>query len=92
MPVLVELDYLLARELGGDRFPALLDAIAGGELDVEHLTRNDHARAAELMRTYADLEVGFVECAVLAIVERLGETKLATLLQSSRFYDAAHPY
>lgn len=78
-PVLVELDYLLARELGGDQFPALLDAIAAGELDVEHLSGNDHARAAELMLTYADLKVGFVDCAVLAIVERLGEAKLATL-------------
>lgn len=31
------------------------------------------------MRTYADLEVGFVDCAVLAVTERLGEPKLATL-------------
>jgi predicted nucleic acid-binding protein len=31
------------------------------------------------MRTYEDLKVGFVDCAVLAIVERLGEAKLATL-------------
>jgi hypothetical protein len=29
-PVLVELDYLLARELGGDQFAAFLDAIARG--------------------------------------------------------------
>jgi predicted nucleic acid-binding protein len=78
-PVLVELDYLLTRELGAEPFAAFLDAVATGELDVEHLTREDHARAAELMRTYRDLRVGFVDCAVLAIVERLGETKLATL-------------
>ena len=31
------------------------------------------------MRTYADLRVGFVDAAVLAIVERLREPKLATL-------------
>lgn len=78
-PVLVELDYLLARELGADHFAALLDTIARGELDIEDLTPADHARAAELMRTYKDLRVGFVDCAVLAIVERLAETKLATL-------------
>lgn len=78
-PVLVELDHLLARELGADAFPALLDTVSRGELAVEHLTSADHARAAELMRTYKDLRVGFVDCAVLAIVERLGETKLATL-------------
>ena len=78
-PVLVELDCLLARELGADPFAAFLDTIARGELDIEHLTPADHARAAALMRTYKDLRVGFVDCAVFAIVERLGETKLATL-------------
>jgi uncharacterized protein len=78
-PVLVELDHLLGRELGSDALPALLDTIKTGELDVEDLTASDYERAAELMRTYADLEVGFVDCAVLAITERMGEPKLATL-------------
>lgn len=78
-PVLVELDHLLGRELGADAFPSLLDTIRAGELDVEDLTASDYERAAELMRTYADLEVGFVDCAVLAITERLGEPRLATL-------------
>lgn len=78
-PVLVELDHMLGRELGADAFPALLDTIRAGELDVEDLTADDYERATELMRTYADLEVGFVDCAVLAVTERLGEPKLATL-------------
>jgi predicted nucleic acid-binding protein len=78
-PVLVELDHMLGRELGADAFPALLDAIKAGELDVEDLTAADYERTTELMRTYADLEVGFVDCAVLAVAERLGEPKLATL-------------
>jgi uncharacterized protein len=78
-PVLVELDHLLTRQLGSGAFPALLDTIDRGELDVVHLSLRDHARAAELMRTYADLRVGFVDAAVLAVVERLREPKLATL-------------
>lgn len=78
-PVLVELDHLLGRELGATAFPALLDAIKARQLDVEHLTASDYDRVAALMRTYADLEVGFVDCAVLAITERLDESKLATL-------------
>jgi predicted nucleic acid-binding protein len=78
-PVLVELDHLLGRELGADAFPALLDTIRAGELDVEDLSATDYERVGELMRTYADLEVGFVDCAVLAVTERLGESKLATL-------------
>lgn len=78
-PVLVELDHLLGRELGAAAFPTLLDTIKADELDVEDLTASDYERVAELMRTYADLEVGFVDCAVLAVAERLGEPKLATL-------------
>lgn len=78
-PVLVELDHMLGRELGAEAFPALLDTIKAGELDVEDLTAIDYDRAAELMRTYADLEVGFVDCSVLVVAERLGEPKLATL-------------
>lgn len=31
------------------------------------------------MEAYADLHIGFVDAAVLAVVERLGERRLATL-------------
>jgi uncharacterized protein len=78
-PVLVELDYLLARQVGPDAFPALLESIHRGELDVLPLSAQDYVRSGELMRTYADLRVGFVDAAVLAVVERLREPKLATL-------------
>jgi predicted nucleic acid-binding protein len=38
---------------------------------------------------YADADIGFVDAAVLAIVERLGETKLATL--DHRHFGALRP-
>ena len=78
-PVLVELDHLLSRQIGSDAFPALLETIHRGELDIVDLSNRDYVRVQELMRTYADLRVGFVDAAVLAIVERLREPKLATL-------------
>jgi predicted nucleic acid-binding protein len=43
------------------------------------LVASDYERAAELLPTYADLKVGFVDAVVLAVTERLGEPKLATL-------------
>jgi predicted nucleic acid-binding protein len=46
---------------------------------VEDLTTGDYARVRELCDRYADADIGFVDAAVLAVVERLGETKLATL-------------
>ncbi|HLE78929.1 MAG TPA: hypothetical protein VI687_00910, partial [Candidatus Limnocylindrales bacterium] len=39
----------------------------------------DYTRIRELCDRYADADIGFVDAAVLAIVERLGESKLATL-------------
>lgn len=53
--------------------------IRGGVYGIEDLTPEDYDRAAQLIRRYADLRVGFVDAAVLAVVERLREPKLATL-------------
>lgn len=59
--------------------PRLLEDIVSGTLQVEDLLPEDYARAAELCEQYADARVGFVDAAVLSVVERLGERKLATL-------------
>lgn len=78
-PVLVEVDHLLGRYARDESFGAVLAQVRSGALHVEDLVLSDYERAAELLEAYADLEVGFVDCAVLAVVERLGEPKLATL-------------
>jgi uncharacterized protein len=78
-PVLVEFDYLASRELGRDAFLMILEEIRRGAYHVEDLTGTDYQRVGEILRTYADLRVGFVDAAVLAVVERLREPKLATL-------------
>lgn len=75
-PVLVEVDHLLRDDRA---MPLILRDITAGGLTVEDLTIDDYTRVASLQERYADLRVGFVDCAVLAIVERLGEEKLATL-------------
>ena len=46
---------------------------------IEDLIAAGYDRAEELLETYVDLKVGFVDCAVLAVTERLGEPMLATL-------------
>lgn len=76
-PVLVEVDYFLGDFAG--TFFKVLDQVRRGAFAVEDVTAEDYERIDELLRTYADLKVGFVDCAVLAVVERLGEPKLATL-------------
>jgi uncharacterized protein len=77
-PTLSEIDWLCSYAPAG-RFQPLLDQIDTGALIVEDLLPEDYRRTATLLTTYADLRVGFVDAAVLAVVERLREPKLATL-------------
>lgn len=78
-PVLVEVDHLLRRYTKNESFSTVIDQVGRGALVIEDLVAADYERAAVLLQTYADLKVGFVDCAVLAVTERLGEPKLATL-------------
>lgn len=78
-PVLVEVAYWTERRLGTGAWLALLDDVAAGAFVVEDLTLADYRRVRELCDRYADADVGFVDAAVLAVVERLAEPKLATL-------------
>lgn len=78
-PVLVELDYLIARRLHPGALVALLADIEAGAYVVADLEMPDYTRARELCDRYADADIGFVDAAVFALVERLDEPKLATL-------------
>lgn len=78
-PVLPEVDYLVAQRLGAGPMVALLADIVDGAYLVEDLGAEDYPRVRELMDRYADQDIGFVDAAVLTVVERLGELKLGTL-------------
>lgn len=78
-PVLVEVDYWVHARMNPGVFVALLDDILAGAYRVEPLELPDYARVRELCDRYGDADIGFVDAAVLAIVERLNESKLATL-------------
>lgn len=78
-PVLVEVDHWIHQRLHPGVLVALLDDIADGAYRVEELQPRDYRRVREICDRYADADIGFVDAAVLAIVERLNEAKLATL-------------
>jgi hypothetical protein len=78
-PVLPEVDYLVSERMGPAPMIALLRDIERGAYGVEDLTAEDYIRVREVMDRYADADIGFVDAAVLAVTERLGEPKLATL-------------
>jgi predicted nucleic acid-binding protein len=78
-PVLVEVEWLATSRLGPTAIDALLADIEGGGYRIANLTMADYGRVRELCRTYADLPLGFVDASVIAVTERLGERRIATL-------------
>ena len=78
-PVLVEVDYWIHQRLSPGVLVAFLVDMESGAFRIADLEPADFARVRELCDRYADADVGFVDAAVLALVERLGERKLATL-------------
>ena len=78
-PVLVEVCYFMTERLRPEVLVRFLRDIAEDAYTIEDLLTEDYARAADICERYADARIGFVDAAVLSVVERLGETKLATL-------------
>ena len=77
-PVLPEIDYWVSRTGPGPMI-GLLGEIEAGSFVVEDLEHEDYPRVAELVDRYSDQDLGCVDASVLAVVERLGERRLATL-------------
>jgi uncharacterized protein len=77
--VLPELDYWCTQRLDPGVWLAFLDDLLAGAYRAEAPSGDDYARCRALQEQYADLSVGVVDASVLALVERLGEDKVATL-------------
>jgi predicted nucleic acid-binding protein len=56
-----------------------LRSIATSELVLAQSTPQDLSLAAELLEKYADNKVDFVDCAIVAMAERLNVTKVLTV-------------
>jgi predicted nucleic acid-binding protein len=78
-PVLVEVDYWLAKLYGIETWRLFVEDLERGAYRLYHLDERDLARAAQLELAYASLDLGLVDAAVVVTCERLGETKVATL-------------
>lgn len=89
-PVIVEVDYWIGRRLHPGAMVALIDDIRDGAYRVEDLKAVDYRRVRDLCDRYADSDIGFVDAAVMAIVERLDEPKLATL--DRRHFSVIRPH
>jgi uncharacterized protein len=87
--VLAELDYWCHKRLGADVWIAFLDDVLAGAYRIEAPSVADLERCRELQETYLDLRLGVTDASVIALAERLGETKVATL--DRRHFTAVRP-
>jgi uncharacterized protein len=78
-PVLVEVDIWIHERLEPGVLLALLADVEAGAYAVENLQPPDYTRVRQICDRHSQAGVGFVDAAVLAIIERLDEPKLATL-------------
>ncbi len=77
-PVVPEVDHLLGERLGAKARFAFYRGLAEGYYFVADLPREQYARVIELNRQFSELELGFVDAAVVAIAEALGLSRVAT--------------
>ena len=77
--VVTEVVYLLGTRLGVDAEVRFLGDLAAGNLITEPVVASDWMRIAKLVMQYRDLPLGTVDASVIALVERLGVTDVATI-------------
>lgn len=87
--IIPEVCYLLNNYLGRAAEANFVHALGQREVSIEHLLDSDFGRIEELLREYADLNLGFVDAANVAIAERLKITDIATT--DRRHFSAVKP-
>lgn len=80
-PVIPEVSYMLAENLGTEVELQFVRALAAREFSIEHFTLDDLQRAVEILEKYRDAEFGTVDATVMAMAERL---KIKTILTIDR--------
>ena len=77
-PVIPEVDHLLGHRLGAQSRLAFYAGIVDGHYLVAELPPAGYARVVALNRQFDDLQLGFVDAAIVAIAEALGLSRVAT--------------
>lgn len=77
-PIIPEVDHLLGQRLGTKSRLTFYAGIIDGYYLVADLPRELYPRVAELNRRFEELDLGFVDAAVIALAETLGPSRIAT--------------
>jgi predicted nucleic acid-binding protein len=75
--VLAEVDWHLRKRRAD--MARLLREVTEGAYAYETVTLDDVARAAQVAKKFADLEVGIVDASIVALAERLGVARILTI-------------
>lgn len=76
--VLTEVAYLFRRDGGVPAVIRFIDTLHAAHPRLEAVSYNDLSRAREIMATYTNAKLDFVDCCFMAISERLNITKVCT--------------
>jgi predicted nucleic acid-binding protein len=77
-PVIPEVDHLLGQRTGAQGQLTFYTGIVEGYYLVADVPHEAYGRIVELNRQFADLQLGFVDAAVVALAESLGLWRVAT--------------
>lgn len=77
-PVIPEVDHLLGVRLGAASRASFYAGITGGHYLAVDLPQAGYVRVAELNARFAELNLGFVDAAIVAIAESLALRRIAT--------------
>jgi predicted nucleic acid-binding protein len=77
-PVIPEVDHLLGTRFGSAAREVFYAALIDGSYFVADLPRDRYARVMEIDRQFADLDLGFVDAAIIAISESIALPRIAT--------------
>ena len=77
-PVVPEVDHLLGSRLGAKGRLAFYAGIVEGYYLVADVPRPAYPRIADINRQFEDLNLGFVDAAIVALAESLGLSRVAT--------------
>ena len=77
--VIPELDYLLGKRLGMKARHAIFEDVIEGVYTVHDIPFELYSRIQEIDLRYVQLDLGYVDCSVMAIAQWLKCKKIATL-------------
>ncbi len=77
--VLVELDYMTREHLPPAAWESLYEDICSGVYSVDLMSEPDLVRSLELVKEYRQIKLQLADASVVALGERLGETRIATV-------------